>query len=59
MRRGVDALLEGKLDGLNYDQMVARAPWAISAYEGWIARVNESRLDRAYALRHPKQGAKG
>ena len=54
VRRGVDALLEGQIDRLTYDEVRARSPQEVAAYEGWIEKVNESRLDRAYARRHPE-----
>lgn len=53
-RRGVDALLLGKLDGLTYDEVCAQAPREVGAYGGWIESIIESRRDRAQARLHPK-----
>jgi hypothetical protein len=35
-------------------EVCARACREVSAYEGWLEIVNESRLDPAYAHRRPK-----
>jgi hypothetical protein len=53
VRRGVDALLEGNIDRLTYDEVRTRWPQEVAAYEGWLEKVSESRLDRAYAPRQP------
>jgi hypothetical protein len=55
VRKGVDALLEAKIDGLTFAEVRARIPWAVDAHTRWLAKINESRFDRAYARRHPKR----
>ncbi len=57
VRDGVDALLEGNIDRLTYDEVRARAPLEVAAYEGWLEKVCESRLDRATVRRYPKPGS--
>ncbi len=39
---GVEALLEGKLEGLTYDEVRAEAPVEVGAYEDWLSKVDES-----------------
>jgi hypothetical protein len=55
--QGVDALLEGQIDGLTYDEVRARSPREVAAYEGWLEKISESRLDRAHARGNPKPGS--
>jgi hypothetical protein len=42
VRDGVDVLLGAKIDGLPYDEVRKAAPFEVTAYEGWIAKVRES-----------------
>ncbi len=56
VRRGVNALVEGQIDRLTYDAVRAQAPREVGAYEGWIEKINKSRLERATARRRPKPG---
>ena len=56
VRQGVDALMEGNLDGLTYDEVRARSPQDIAAYEGWLEKISESRLGRAQVRGIPIAG---
>src|SRR5712691_4171372 len=39
---GVEALLEGKLEGLTYDEIRADAPVEVGAYEDWLGKIDAS-----------------
>ena len=41
VRRGVDALVLGKFDGLSYEQVRANSPFEVSAWEDWIGKIDE------------------
>jgi hypothetical protein len=51
-RKGVDALFEGQLDRLSYDQVRAKAPFAVRAYEEWFVKTHER---QSAPLEAPKQ----
>lgn len=39
---GVDALLEGELEGLTYNEARDEAPMEIRAYEDWLSKIDHS-----------------
>jgi hypothetical protein len=47
VKRAVDALITGKLQGLSFDDVFAEAPHELSAYCEWLGKVRQSsaRLD--------------
>jgi hypothetical protein len=57
VRDGVDALVWGHLDGLSYDQVRARDPWAVAAYEQWNAKICESIRETAALARREQTRA--
>jgi len=51
VRRGVDALVLGKFDGLSYEQVRANSPFEVSAWEDWIGQIDNSKRESAPAPR--------
>ena len=43
VRRAVDALINGKIQGLSFDEVFAEAPRALAAYCEWLGKVTDSR----------------
>jgi hypothetical protein len=43
VRRAVDALITGKIQGLSFDDVFAKAPRELSAYCEWLGKVRDSR----------------
>lgn len=43
VRRAVDALIDGKIQGLSFDEVFAKAPRELAAYCEWLGKVRDSR----------------
>jgi len=43
VRRAVDALINGKIQGLSFDEVFAEAPHELAAYCEWLGKVTDSR----------------
>ena len=43
VRRAVDALITGKIQGLSFDEVFANAPRELAAYCEWLGKVTDSR----------------
>ena len=42
VRRAVDALIDGKIQGLSFDDVFAKAPRELSAYCEWLGKVRQT-----------------
>ena len=42
VRRAVDALIDGKIQGLSFDDVFANAPRELSAYCEWLGKVRQT-----------------
>ena len=42
VRRAVDALITGKIQGLSFDEVFANAPRELAAYCEWLGKVRDS-----------------
>jgi hypothetical protein len=51
VRRGVDALVWGHVDGFTYDQVRARMPFEVGAFEEWNAKIRQSIRESAVLAR--------
>ena len=51
VRDGIQALFEGKFDGLTYDEVRAGAPLELRAFEEWLGKIGESRRASAPMMR--------
>jgi hypothetical protein len=43
VKRAVDALISGKIQGLSFDDVFTKAPRALAAYCEWLGKVRDSR----------------
>jgi hypothetical protein len=51
VRKGVDALVWGHVDGFTYDQVRARMPFEVGAFEEWNAKIRQSIRESAVLAR--------
>jgi hypothetical protein len=55
VKRAVDALISGKIQGLSFDEVFAKAPRELAAYCEWLGKVRDSRA-QPDAMRRSRAG---
>ena len=58
VRQGVDALIQGKIEGLSFDEVLGKAPDAIYALHEWHMTVAQSARNSATARRKAAKKAR-